>query len=107
MFCIITVLPTRGGATIRQRWPLPSGATMSITRPERSFRVGSSISMCHPLLGIERGQVVEVDLVADVLGVLEVDLVDLDQGEVALALARRADAAVDGVAGAQAEPADL
>ncbi|MNE14032.1 hypothetical protein D3C80_1068900 [compost metagenome] len=46
MFCSMTVLPTRGGATIRQRWPLPSGATMSMTRPERSFSVGSWISMC-------------------------------------------------------------
>ena len=44
---------------------------------------------------------------ADVLRVLEVDLLDADQGEIALAFARGADGAVDGVAGAQAELTDL
>jgi hypothetical protein len=34
MFCSSTVLPVRGGATIKPRWPLPSGATRSITRAE-------------------------------------------------------------------------
>jgi transcription termination factor Rho len=37
MFCISTVLPVRGGATIRARWPLPIGATMSMIRGERYF----------------------------------------------------------------------
>ena len=32
MFCSITVLPVRGGATTRARWPLPMGATRSMTR---------------------------------------------------------------------------
>ena len=44
-----TVLGTshrlRGGATIRQRWPLPIGATTSSTRPDLSLIVGSSISI--------------------------------------------------------------
>src|SRR5436190_5991194 len=44
MFCISTVLPVRGGATISARWPLPIGATISITLAERSFLVGSSSS---------------------------------------------------------------
>ena len=61
----------------------------------------------QPLVGIERRQVVEVDLVAGLLGVLEIDGVDLEQREIALALLRAADLAVDGVAGAQAEAADL
>ncbi len=63
----------------------------------------------HPdtLIRIERRQVVEVDLVARLLGVLEIDRVDLEQREVALAFLRRADFAFDGVAGAQAEAADL
>ena len=61
----------------------------------------------QPLVGIERRQVVEVDLVARLLGVLEIDRVDLEQREVALALLRAADLAFDGVAGAQAEAADL
>ncbi len=34
MFCSSTVLPVRGGETISARWPLPIGATMSITRAE-------------------------------------------------------------------------
>jgi len=32
MFCSITVLPVRGGATINARCPLPSGVSRSITR---------------------------------------------------------------------------
>ena len=42
----------------------------------------------QPLFGVERRQVVEVDLVARLLGVLEIDRVDLEQREVALALLR-------------------
>ena len=59
------------------------------------------------LVGIERRQVVEEDLVARFLGRLEVDGVHLDQREVALAFLGRADLAGDGVAGAQVEAADL
>ena len=61
----------------------------------------------QPLVGIERRQVVEEDLVARFLGRLEVDRVDLDQREIALAFLGRADLAGDGVAGAQVEAADL
>jgi hypothetical protein len=39
-----TVLPVRGGATIKARWPLPCGEMMSITRALLSFTVGSSVS---------------------------------------------------------------
>ena len=63
MFCSSTVLPVRGGDTISARWPLPIGATMSMTRAERSFLVGSSYSILQPLVGIERRQIVEIDLV--------------------------------------------
>ena len=59
------------------------------------------------LVGIERRQVVEMDLVPDLLGILEIDRVDLEQGEIALAFLRAADQALDRVAGAQAEAADL
>ncbi len=58
-------------------------------------------------VGIERRQIVEVDPVADLVRILEVDGVDLEQREVALAFFRAADLAVEGVAGAQAEAADL
>ncbi len=44
---------------------------------------------------------------ADVVGILEVDLLDAGEREIALALAGGAHAAVDGVAGAQAELPDL
>ncbi len=69
--------------------------------------VGSSSSIFSRCSGIERRQVVEVDLVARFLRVLEIDGVDLEQREIPLAVLRRADLPVDGVAGAQAEAADL
>ncbi len=59
------------------------------------------------LFGIERRQVVEQDLGLDHLRIFEVDRVDLEQGEVALALARTAHSAVHRVARAQTEAADL
>ena len=61
----------------------------------------------QPLVGIQRRQVVEEDLVARFLGRFEVDGIDFDQREVALAFLGRADLAADGVAGAQIETADL
>ncbi len=61
----------------------------------------------EPFIRIKRRQIVEIDLVAGLFRVLEVDRVDLEQGEVALALLRAADMAVEGVAGPQAEAADL
>jgi hypothetical protein len=48
-----------------------------------------------------------MDLVPGLFRGLEVDRVDLQQGEIALALLRRPDRSLDGVAGAQAEAADL
>ena len=55
----------------------------------------------------DEGQVVEVNLVAGRLRLLEVDRVDLEQGEVALALLGRTDLALHRVTGAQRETADL
>ena len=59
------------------------------------------------LLRMERGEVLEQDLVLGLFRVLEIDFVDLEQGEVAFAFLRRADRAAHGVAGAQVETADL
>ena len=59
------------------------------------------------LLRVERRQVLEEQLVARLVGRLEVDRLDLDQREVALAFLRRPDLARDGVAGLQVELADL
>jgi hypothetical protein len=56
---------------------------------------------------MQRRQVLEEDLVLRVLRRLVVDLVHLDQREVALAVLRRADLALDGVARVQVEAADL
>ena len=60
-----------------------------------------------PLLGIEGGEVVEENLVARLLGRLEVDGLDLDQGKILLALVRRANVAADRVAGLEVEFANL
>ena len=48
-----------------------------------------------------------MNLVPDLLRILEIDGVDLEQGEIALAFLGAADRAVHRVAGAQAEFADL
>ena len=58
-------------------------------------------------LRIERRQIVEEDLVARDFGVFEIDGLDFDQREVALAVLGRAHLAGDGVAGAQIELANL
>src|SRR5450830_756260 len=55
----------------------------------------------------QRSQVLEENLVFRVLGTIEVDRVDLEQGEITLAFLRRADLANDGVTGAQVEATDL
>ena len=55
----------------------------------------------------QRRQILEQDLVRGVLRRVEIDLADLEQREVALAVLRRPDQARDGVAGAQIEAADL
>ena len=107
MFCSSTVLPVRGGATIRARWPLPSGATRSMTRAEISLSRRIFDLHLQPLVGIERRQIVEMDLVADLLRIVEIDRVDLEQREIALAFLRAADRPFDRVAGLQREAADL
>ena len=61
----------------------------------------------QPLVGIERRQIVEIDLVACLFRILEVERIHLEQSEVAFAFLRAADMPVDGIAGAQSEAADL
>src|SRR3546814_2019325 len=56
---------------------------------------------------MERGQVCEVESWAGVLGRIEIDLADLEESEVALAVLGRADLPLHRVAGAQAEAAYL
>ena len=59
------------------------------------------------LVRVQRRQVLEHDAVLDRFGRLRVDLVDLHQREVALAVLRGADFAFDRVTGVQIETADL
>ena len=92
---------------MRPRWPLPIGATRSITRVTRLFGVGLET---QPVLRVERSQLAELDAVAGLLGVGTVDGLDLDQRVELLrllTLARLAHGAGDGVALAQAEALDL
>ena len=44
IFCSRTVLPVRGGATMRPRWPKPIGVRMSTARIETSFTTSGSSS---------------------------------------------------------------
>ncbi len=61
--------------------------------------LGDGLEILHlhlqPAVGIQRRQVVEVDAMAHRVGRLEIDRVDLQQGEVTLAVLRRADLALD------------
>jgi len=61
----------------------------------------------QPLSRVKRRQIVEVDLVLDVLRLFEIDFVDLEESEVALALFRTTDMTLDGIAGTQSKPTDL
>ena len=107
MCCSITVLPDLGDDTSRPRWPLPIGATMSMIAAG-DVLLGLDVALeDQRLVGEQRRQVLEEDLALGVLGRLAVDLVDLDQREVALAVLGRADLAFDRVAGVQVEAADL
>ena len=103
-FCIRIVLPALGGATIRPRWPLPMGESRSTTRIERS-PVSRSSRMRR--VGVARLEVVERDPVLGLFRLFKVDVLDLEQGQVALALLGRPHLAHDRVAGAQIEALDL
>src|SRR3546814_6454763 len=59
------------------------------------------------LVRIERGQIVEIDAVAHRFGIVEIDLDQLGERKITLAVARRANLALDRIAGAQAIFADL
>ena len=80
---------------------------MSRMRLVVSFFLGVGDLHAEALLGVERRQVVEVHLVAEVLRRVEVDVVELEQGEIALTVAGRPDLALQRVASAEPEAADL
>ena len=97
-------MPAFGGETISPRCPLPIGVIRSISRIDRSPAVRLQLDA---LLRVARAQVVEGDAVLGLLRIVAVDLLDLQQREVALALLGRADLAHHRVAGAQVEALDL
>ncbi len=71
--------------------------------------LGGAVAALHheALVGEQRRQVFEVDLLLADFRRLVVDRIDLKQGEITLIVLGRADAAGDGVAGAQGKAADL
>ena len=59
------------------------------------------------LFGVERGQIVEIDPLAQAVGLIKIDRIHLEEREIALAVARRTDLALDRIAGAQPKAANL
>ena len=59
------------------------------------------------LIGKQRRQIVEIDLVLGLFRVLEIQRIDFQQREIAFAFLRTANVAFDRVAGAQSEATDL
>ncbi len=78
-----------------------------MTRAERSFDVGTSSFHLEALIRIERRQVIEVNLMADLFRIVEIDRVDLQQSEIALAFLRSTNGPFNRVASLQRETADL
>jgi hypothetical protein len=106
MFCRMTVLPVRGGGD--QRALAHALRRHDVDHAARLVLDGRIVELhIEPARRIERRQIVEMDLVLDLLGVLEIDRGDLEQREIALAVLGAADRAFDRIAGAQAEAADL
>jgi len=52
IFCRMTVLPARGGDTIRPRWPLPMGAIRLIRRVVMFLGSCSRFSICSGYSGV-------------------------------------------------------
>jgi hypothetical protein len=98
MFCRMKVLPALGGDTIRPRWPLPMGADQ--VDDTGAQILGAAVAdLESQALGREQGsEVFEEDLVLGGFRPGEVDFGDLQQGEVAFAVLRRSDLALDRVA---------
>ena len=98
------VLPVRGGATI-------SAALAEADRRDQvdDPHVDLVVARFEPdaALGMQRRQVVEADLLAQLVGVFEVDRLDPQQGEVPLVLLGRTDLSGDDGPGLQAETANL
>jgi len=106
------VLQHHGFAGARRRDDEPALAlaerTDQIDDPRRIFLLAGFLQFeLEVFVRVERRQVVERDAVPRFVRVLEVDAVDLEKRKIALCVLGRADFALDGVARAQAELADL
>ena len=109
MFCSIMVLPALGGETISPRCtrPRPMGATRSMVRAVMSSVLRLPISSLSRLLANSGVKFSNRILFFAASGRVEIDVVDLEEREVALAVLGRADLARDGVTSTQPETADL
>ncbi len=98
------VLPVRGGADDD---PALAKAQRSdqVDDPHVGFLRGRL--QADPALGVQRGQIVEANLLAELVGVFEVDRLDPQEGEIAFVFLGRPDLARHDRAGFQAEAADL
>ena len=87
-------------------------ATLSLAdRSEQVQNSSREILLCslelQPLVRIQRREVIEKDLIASLIRVLEVDGFDFDQGEVAFSIFRRTHLTRDRITRAQVELANL
>ena len=74
MFCIITVLPVRGGATEQSALAHAQGETISMTRRRGILELGILDLQLDLPFRIERGQVVEIHPVTRDIQIVEIDL---------------------------------
>src|SRR5260363_204530 len=102
----MTVLPDLGEATIRPRWPLPIGAIISMMRPVLFSSPRKSRSRIKGVSGCSGVRFSNMILCFG-LRRKTVDLVNLDQREIALAVFRRAHFALNRIAGMQIKAPDL
>ena len=104
IFCSRMVLPARGGLTINPRWPKPIGTIRSTTRMLISSASSPASTRLSGCSGVRSSKKTFSD---SMVGVLIVDRLDAQQGEIALVLLGRADLPRHRGPGAQAEAANL
>ena len=85
MCCSMIVLPLRGGATIKARWPLPSGVSRSMTRVVIGSGPVSRRSQDSGLIGVSWSKVLTSRYL---LGRHAVDIGDFPQPRSLLPAAR-------------------
>ena len=91
-----TVLPVRGGATIRPRWPRPSGAMRSMARRRDGFALG--VLEDDALGGMQRREMIEIGWFPSILRPGCLDGEDPVDGHEFFPVARRPNAGREAVA---------